>query len=242
LSVYMNNGLLTPRQVLQALDDFMRGKFGWGIFNKVYSEISGEEIQKVNLNSIEGFIRQIIGWREWMKGLYDNIYAQDLRQYNFWNNNKSLPDYFYSKSGFDELATSNFPLWQSLQNLYDYSYNHHIERLMIFSNWFMLNEYDPQQCFDWFMEMYIDAYDWVMVGNVIGMGLYADGGIFATKPYICGGNYIKKMSDYPDSKIWDPIWTDLFWQFLLKHKDFFATNPRLNMLIVARLKRDLTKG
>jgi deoxyribodipyrimidine photolyase-related protein len=82
--------------------------------------------------------------------------------------------------------------------------------------------------------MFIDSYDWVMVANVYGMGLFADGGIFATKPYISGGNYLKKMSDYPDHKIWESIWTDKFWNFLLKHEEFFKTNPRLSMLISSK--------
>ena len=105
---------------------------------------------------------------------------------------------------------------------------------MVIANWCTLNEYNPRQVFDWFVEMYVDSADWVMVANVLGMGIFADGGIFATKPYISGGNYIKKMSDYKDVKIWEPIWTDKFWAFLFKHETYFAKNPRLNMLIKSK--------
>jgi deoxyribodipyrimidine photolyase-related protein len=100
-----------------------------------------------------------------------------------------------------------------------------------------LNEYDPVECFDWFMTMFIDSYEWVMVANVFGMGLYADGGIFATKPYVAGGNYLKKMSDYQSGKgeqDWEKIWTNKFWYFILKHEKVFSTNPRMAMLITSR--------
>jgi deoxyribodipyrimidine photolyase-related protein len=108
---------------------------------------------------------------------------------------------------------------------------------MIIANWCLLNEYAPKEVFNWFVEMYVDSADWVMVANVLGMGIFADGGIFATKPYLSGGNYIKKMSDYPNSNKWEPIWTEKFWNFLSKNKEYFKTNPRMNMLILAQDKK-----
>lgn len=208
ISPLLNNGLLTPKEVI----DWVMTK------------------TEVPDNSREGFIRQIIGWREWVNLLYWNVYDNDLSKYNFFKHDKALPEYFWDQSKLEEIK-DNTPLYNALNNVFDYAYCHHIERLMIISNWMVLNEYDPLECYKWFMTMFIDSYDWVMVANVMGMGLFADGGVFATKPYISGGNYIKKMSDYIDHKVWEPVWTDLFWKFLFKHEEFFKTNPRLAMLI-----------
>ena len=186
-------------------------------------------------NSKEGFIRQVIGWREWMNCLYWNVYQDDLKQYNNFKASNPLPGYFWNEELLEEIS-DNTPLYNALKKVFKYSYNHHIERLMIIANWMTLNEYDPVECYNWFMTMYIDSYSWVMVGNVFGMGLYADGGIFSTKPYISGGNYLKKMSDYKDWANWEKQWTDKFWYFLLRNKDELKSNPRLNMLISSKLK------
>ncbi len=105
-----------------------------------------------------------------------------------------------------------------------------IERLMILGNFMLLCEFDPDEVYKWFMELFIDAYDWVMVPNVYGMCMFADGGTFATKPYIGGANYIKKMSNYPNGE-WQETWDGMFWRFVIKHKDFFSTNPRTAMLV-----------
>jgi deoxyribodipyrimidine photolyase-related protein len=214
ISPLLNNGLLTPQEVIDWV------------------------VSKNNIpdNSREGFIRQIIGWREWVNQLYWNVYDEDLGKYNFFKHTKPLPGYFWDQSKLIEIK-DNTPLYNALNNVFDYAYCHHIERLMVLANWMVLNEYDPIECYNWFMVMFIDSYDWVMVANVMGMGLFADGGVFATKPYISGGNYLKKMSDYSDHKVWEPIWTDLFWRFLFKHEEFFKTNPRLAMLISTKKKK-----
>ncbi|MEX0597599.1 MAG: cryptochrome/photolyase family protein [Candidatus Paceibacterota bacterium] len=229
ISPYLNNGLLTPRQVLNRLFD-----------NKNIPIVE-------NINSIEGFVRQLIGWREWVKGLYDHVYQENLCQYNFWNHTTSLPHYFYNPESpgspeSTELLHDNEPLKDALSKAHKLAYNHHIERLMIISNWCLLNEYAPKEVFNWFVEMYVDSADWVMVANVLGMGIFADGGIFATKPYLSGGNYIKKMSDYPNSKKWEPVWTEKFWNFLSKNKEYFKTNPRMNMLLSLQEKKDSDKN
>jgi deoxyribodipyrimidine photolyase-related protein len=215
ISPLLNNGLLTPSYALARL-------------NKYTSE--NPDLLKNSFNSIEGFIRQIIGWREFMWGLYKYVYSSDLTQYNFFDHNKDLPEYFYFKNLSD---LQNTPLKDAVEKTENYAYNHHIERLMILGNWMTLSEYDPKQCYKWFIEMYIDAYDWVMVGNVYGMGLFADGGIFATKPYISSANYIRKMSHYGVKKPgdWGEIWDTKFWNFLLKHETLFLKNPRMSMLI-----------
>jgi deoxyribodipyrimidine photolyase-related protein len=216
ISPLLNNGLLTPQEVID-----------WVLTKKNIPD-----------NSIEGFIRQIIGWREWVNLLYWNVYDEDITNYNFFKHTKKLPDYFWDQTKLESIK-DNTPLYNALKNVFEYGYCHHIERLMVISNWMVLNEYEPNDCYNWFMTMFIDSYNWVMVANVMGMGLYADGGIFATKPYVAGGNYLKKMSDYTDHKNWESTWTDLFWTFLLKHEDFFKTNPRLAMLISGRKSRVL---
>jgi deoxyribodipyrimidine photolyase-related protein len=216
ISPLLNNGMLTPQEVVD-----------WVLSNKN---------NNVPDNAREGFIRQIIGWREWVNVLYWHVYQQDLSQYNFFKHSKPLPQYFWDKDKLSEIK-DNTPLYNALNNVFQYAYCHHIERLMVISNWMVLNEYDPMECYNWFMAMFIDSYNWVMVPNIMGMGLFADGGIFATKPYVSGGNYLKNMSDYKDHKNWESTWTDLFWKFLLKHEEFFKKNPRMSMLISGYKKR-----
>jgi len=245
LSTLLNNGLLTPQKVIA---DILQ--------------------TPAPINSIEGIIRQIIGWREWIKGLYDNLYDENFLNLNYFKASNNLPEYFYKPSqvfqdslpenidnfqinnsndsylnkNFENKSTtqnqldSNLPLKFVLNKVEKIAYAHHIERLMILANWMTLNEYKPNQCYTWFLEMFVDSAEWVMVPNVMGMGLYADGGIFATKPYVSGGNYIKKMSDFPLDKNsdWEKIWTDKFWDFLLKHSQTFEKNPRMAMLIKTR--------
>ena len=101
---------------------------------------------------------------------------------------------------------------------------------MVLGNFMLLCEFDPNEVYRWFMELFIDAYDWVMVPNVYGMSQFADGGLFATKPYIGGSNYIRKMSDYPKGD-WTATWDGLFWRFISLHQDFFLKNPRLSMMV-----------
>ncbi|MBL7812675.1 MAG: cryptochrome/photolyase family protein [Bacteroidetes bacterium] len=204
LTPMLNTGLLTPMQVVNAA-------------LKVADE------NKIPLNSQEGFIRQITGWREFIRGVYLYKGVQERTQ-NFWNFHKPLSASFYNGT------TGIEPVDQSIKKLLRTSYNHHIERLMVIGNFMLLCEYHPDAVYRWFMEMYIDAYDWVMVPNVYGMSQFADGGIMSTKPYISGSSYILKMSHFKKGR-WCEIWDALFWQFMHTHRDFFLSNPRLGMLI-----------
>jgi deoxyribodipyrimidine photolyase-related protein len=111
---------------------------------------------------------------------------------------------------------------------------------MIVGNFMLLCEFDPDEVYRWFMELFIDSYDWVMVPNVYGMSQFADGGLMSTKPYISGSNYIVKMSDYKKGE-WCTIWDALFWNFMDKQRDFFLKNPRMRMLISSFDKMDATK-
>jgi deoxyribodipyrimidine photolyase-related protein len=175
------------------------------------------------LNSVEGFIRQMVGWREFVQLLYRKIGTQQ-RKTNYWGFTNEMPAAFYDGS------TGLAPIDQSIHKLLKTGYNHHIERLMVLGNFMLLCEIKPDAVYRWFMEMYIDAYDWVMVPNVYGMSQFSDGGLMTTKPYICGSNYILKMSDYPKGP-WQEIWDGLFWRFLDKQRLTFKKNPRWAMLI-----------
>lgn len=185
------------------------------------------------INSIEGFIRQIIGWREFVQLLYDKIGSRQ-RTTNYWAFSRPMPAVFYTGE------TGILPVDNAIQRLLKTGYNHHIERLMVLGNFMLLCEIHPDAVYQWFMEMYIDAYDWVMVPNVYGMSQFSDGGRMTTKPYICGSNYIMKMSDYPKGE-WQAIWDGLFWRFLDKQRSTFSKNPRWAMLISTWDKMPLEK-
>ena len=204
LTPMMNTGLLTPQFVL---DEAL--KFG--------------KENGVPLNSLEGFIRQIMGWREFIRGVYEAVGSKE-RTTNFWGFERKIPASFYDGT------TGIPPVDDTIKMLLKTGYNHHIERLMVLGNFMVLCEFHPDEVYRWFMEMYIDSYDWVMVTNVYGMSQFADGGLMATKPYISGSNYLMKMSDYKKGD-WQKTWDGLFWRFMHVHRDFFLKNPRLGMLV-----------
>ncbi|MCB0751302.1 MAG: cryptochrome/photolyase family protein, partial [Ignavibacteriae bacterium] len=141
------------------------------------------------------------------------------RNSNFWNNQRKVPESFYTAT------TGIEPIDATIKKLLETGYNHHIERLMLLGNFLLLCEINPNDVYTWFMEMYIDAYDWVMVPNVYGMSQFADGGLMSTKPYISSSNYVKKMSNYKSGE-WTKIWDALFWNFINKHQKYFANNNR----------------
>lgn len=204
LSPLMNVGLIEPSEVI----------------NRALLFSQQEDIP---INSIEGFVRQIIGWREFIRGMY-LCKGRYSRTRNFWQFDRKIPPSFYDGT------TGIEPIDETIKKVLQTGYCHHIERLMILGNFMLLCEFDPDEVYRWFMELFIDAYDWVMVPNVYGMCLFADGGTFATKPYISGSNYIKKMSDYPKGE-WQEIWDGVFWRFVMKHQDFFSSNPRTSMMV-----------
>ena len=204
LSPLINIGLLTPQQVLE-------------------ETLHHAKRAAIPINSLEGFIRQIIGWREFIYQVYARAGSKQ-RTRNYWGFTRKIPTPFYKGT------TGIVPLDDAIQKLQQTGYNHHIERLMIIGNFMLLCEFDPDQVYQWFMEMYVDAYDWVMVPNVYGMTQFADGGMMTTKPYISGSNYILKMSNYPKGE-WQAIWDGLFWRFMHVHQSFFLQNPRLGMLV-----------
>lgn len=206
LSPYLNNGLLVPDEVLEAV-------------------IASYHNQAAPLASVEGYIRQLMGWREFIRGMY--------RNFNFGGNHfelqGKLSKHWYTGN------TGIPPLDDSIKKLLEEAYNHHIERLMIIGNLMLLCEIHPREVYTWFMEMYIDSADWVMAPNVFGMSQFADGGLFATKPYIAGSNYLRKMSHYPRGEWCDTV-DGLYWRFIEKHQETFARNPRMSMMLATLRK------
>ena len=209
LSPLLNIGLLTPKKVLEQV-------------------LLADEHNRIPINSLEGFIRQIIGWREFIRGVYIFI-GEKQRKSNFWNCSNKLPKAFYDGT------TGVEPVDTIIKRVVRHSYCHHIERLMILGNFMLLCEIHPNEVYRWFMELFIDAFDWVMVPNVYGMSQYADGGLITSKPYISSSNYIKKMSDFGRGP-WCDIWDALFWRFIQKHEKVFADNARMRVMTF-QLKR-----
>lgn len=187
----------------------------------------------IPLNSIEGFVRQVLGWREFIRAVYVREGSRQ-RTTNYWRFSRKIPPAFWNGT------TGIAPLDIVIRKVLRTGYCHHIERLMVLGNFMLLCEFDPDEVYRWFMEMFVDAYDWVMAPNVYGMTQYADGGLMTTKPYISGSNYLLKMSDFEKGD-WQTVWDGLFWRFLHVHRDFFLQNPRLGMLVKTFDKMDAAK-
>jgi deoxyribodipyrimidine photolyase-related protein len=208
----LNIGLLTPRYVID-------------------TTLAYAATHNVPIASLEGFVRQIIGWREFIRASYE-VDGRMMRGKNFFLHTRTLtPKWWQGTTGI-------VPLDTMIGRALAYGYTHHIERLMVAGNLMLLSGLHPDEVYRWFMGLYIDAYDWVMVPNVYGMSQFADGGSFATKPYISGAAYIKKMSNYPKGD-WEAIWTALYWNFIATHKNVFLQNHRLSMM--PRLLEKMTK-
>jgi len=172
------------------------------------------------MNSLEGFLRQIIGWREFIRSMYQ-LYPE-MKEENFFEVDNKIPKEFYSgKTGLP-------PVDYAINHAKENAYCHHIERLMVLSNTMLLLEVDPEEVYDWFMEMFIDSYEWVMAPNVYGMGQYAWPEMM-TKPYISSSNYINKMSHY-EAGDWEEKWDGLYWNFILEHEDKISDINRMGFM------------
>jgi deoxyribodipyrimidine photolyase-related protein len=204
LSAPLNVGLLTPKKII----------------DKVLAEHSRKPIP---LNSLEGFVRQVIGWREYFRVIYKRESVRQ-RTTNFFNFDRKIPESFWTGE------TGILPVDDSIDRVLENAYGHHIERLMVLGNIMLLCEFDPNEVYRWFMELFIDSYDWVMVPNVYGMSQFADGGLITTKPYISSSNYIRNMSDYEDDA-WCQTWDGLYWSFIDKHKELLKENARMGLMI-----------
>lgn len=214
LTPMLNVGLLTPEYV-------------------VSETVTFAEANKIPINSVEGFVRQIIGWREFMRATYDDL-GVAMRTTNHWQHNRPMPSSFY------DATTGILPVDNTVKRILETGYCHHIERLMILGGFMFLCEIDPDDIYTWFMEMFIDSYDWVMVPNVYAMSQNADGGNITTKPYFSGSNYVIKMSHYKKGE-WSEIWDALFWRWIIKNSDQLKGNHRWAMMVRNAEKMDNTR-
>lgn len=223
LSSCLNLKLLNPREVIQrALDSY--------------------KSNALDLATVEGFIRQIIGWREFVRGVY-YLDMPQMAAANFYQHQRQLPDWYWS--GDTHMNCMKDTIGQTLK----YGYAHHIQRLMVTGNFALLAEILPQQVSDWYLAVYIDAIEWVELPNVMGMALFANGGRFTSKPYIASGAYIKRMSNYCHGCQYKPEiqfgenacpMTTLYWNFLMKHQHALEKNPRTRLMTanLARISDD----
>ncbi len=215
----LNIGLISPRHVLERA-------------------LAVAERTDVPLPSLEGFVRQIIGWREYMRATYV-VHGRQMRSTNALQHARPLAEGWWTAS------TGLAPVDHVVGQVLEHGYAHHIERLMVLGNAMCLLRTDPHEVYEWFMEMFVDAYDWVMVPNTYAMSQFAAGASITTKPYVSGSNYLKKMSDYaqagwaqPDGADWIADWNALYWTFVRDHRDVFASNPRSKMMATMYDKLD----
>ncbi|QDT05022.1 Deoxyribodipyrimidine photo-lyase-related protein [Rubripirellula lacrimiformis] len=211
LTPSLNIGLLTPEDVVSATTKYAAAN-------------------DVPINSVEGFLRQVIGWREFMRATYDDL-GVPMRTTNHWNHHRPMPNCFYDGT------TGVAPIDDTIRRLLKTGYCHHIERLMVLGGFMFLCEIDPDDIYTWFMEMFVDSYDWVMVPNVYAMSQNADGGSITTKPYFSGSSYIRKMSHYKKAP-WCDVWDGLYWRWIWNHVDDLAKNPRWAMMCAMAKKMD----
>lgn len=198
--------------------------------------------KKATLESTEGFIRQIIGWREFVHQVYKANMPQ-YKKHNFFHFKTPLPDFYWDAN------TKMHCIKESVKPVIEDGINHHIQRLMVTGNFAVLAEIDPSEVNDWYQFAYMDGLDWVTTPNVLGLSLYADGGMIATKPYVSSAGYIQKMSNYCKSCPYNPKtaveedscpFNSLYWHFIDKHKEKFESNPRMAMMVQLWNKRNKT--
>ncbi|MFY9916443.1 MAG: cryptochrome/photolyase family protein [Nocardioidaceae bacterium] len=204
LSPLLNIGLLDPSDVVRAA-------------------LTHADDNDIPLPSIEGFIRQVIGWREYMRATY-LIFGRSMRSRNALALSRSLPPGWWSGT------TGLGPVDTVIGRVEHTAYAHHIERLMVLGNAMLLLRVDPDEVYRWFMTVFIDAYDWVMVPNVYAMSQFAAGELITTKPYVSASSYLRRMSDFPGGD-WCAAWDALYWQFVSDYRDMFLDNRRSAMMV-----------
>ncbi|QFS82075.1 Deoxyribodipyrimidine photo-lyase-related protein [Roseivivax sp. THAF40] len=223
ISGYMNIGLLDPREVCEAVEEAWR---------------AGD----APINAVEGFIRQVIGWREYMRAIYFRE-GPDYPSRNWLNHQRKLPPLYWGAE------TKMRCLSKAVEETREEAYAHHIQRLMVTGNFALLAGIDPAEVEEWYMRVYFDAFEWVTAPNTVGMSQFADGGVIASKPYVSSGNYIDKMSDYCGDCAYSVKkktgegacpFNLLYWHFMDRHRDKFAKNPRMAQMYATwdRMKDD----
>lgn len=204
LSVTLNAGLLNPVEVIRRA-------------------IAHYEQKQLPMQSIEGFVRQVLGWREYMRGVYVDRQVSLRTSNSFGHNRRLTNDWYYGTTGI-------VPVDDVIKKVIARGYAHHVERLMLLGNIMLLSDFHPNEVYRWFMEMFVDSYDWILVPNVYGMSQYADGGSMSSKPFVSSSNYILKMSHY-DRDDWCDIWDGLYWRFIDKNMERFSKNPRMSQVV-----------
>ncbi|WP_372804883.1 cryptochrome/photolyase family protein [Loktanella salsilacus] len=224
VGLYINAGLLDPMEVCEAVEA------AW-------------QAGDAPINAAEGFIRQIIGWREYVRGIYF-LEGPDYTQRNGLKHTRDLPAVYWGGATFMRCMK------QSVAQTKEEAYAHHIQRLMVTGNFALLAGIAPAQVHEWYLAVYADAYEWVEAPNVIGMSQFADGGIIASKPYVSSGNYINKMSDYCGGCAYKVAqktgkqacpFNLLYWHFLDRHRDLFKGNPRMGNMYAVWDRMDAAK-
>jgi len=209
LSPMLNIGLLQPQEVVEAVLDFC-----------------ATTKKQVPIESLEGFIRQIIGWREYTRGVYE-VQGAKMQTMNSMANHRQLTAAWY------EGTTGIKPVDDVIRKVTDFGYAHQAERLMVVGNFMLLCDIHPSEVHKWFMSFFIDAFDWAVVPSVYGVSQLADGGLMTTKPHISASNRILTMSSY-EKEPWCDIWDGLFWRFVDSHRIMLKKNPRLGGLLISR--------
>ncbi|WP_029897054.1 cryptochrome/photolyase family protein [Desulfohalovibrio reitneri] len=212
LSPALNTGLLPPAEVV---------------------ERTLERGRDAPMNCLEGFLRQVMGWREYVRAMY-RVEGENQRAANALGHHRPMPRAFYDGT------TGLPPVDLAVAKLRRRAYTHHIERLMVLGNAMLLCEIDPGEVYRWFLELHIDGFDWVMVPNVYAMSQYADGGGMTTKPYCSSSNYLRKMGRYPRGE-WETAWDGLYWRFVRRHRKLFESTPRLKAMPAALDRMDQGK-
>lgn len=228
ISPLLNIGLITPSDIVKMTLDHMSKN-------------------KTPIASVEGFIRQVIGWREFIRLMYVVNYNKMIQ-----------PNYFGHKTKLDKKVWYDWPAKSTgfefiddmIVKAHETAYLHHIERLMYIGNWFLLNRIKPSECYDWFMTFFIDAYNWVMTANVYAMSQYSSGRLMMTRPYFSSSSYISKMSNYKKNKLntfifdkteywWNEIWDALYWQFIADNRDKFKSNYSISSQVAFYNKKSM---
>lgn len=224
LSAYLNIGLLLPREVCAAAEQAYR---------------QGQ----APLNAVEGFIRQILGWREFIRGIYWHL-MPTYADKNVLHATRPLPQYYWAQH------TNMHCLSQAVKHTQQYAYSHHIQRLMITGNFALLAGLDVKEVCNWYLLVYADAYDWVELPNTLGMALHADGGIVGSKPYATSGKYIHRMSNFCTTCYYDVKrsvgdracpFNSLYWRFIHQHLSLWEKNPRMRTIAAAWRRMDVTQ-
>ncbi|WP_341707797.1 cryptochrome/photolyase family protein [Halopseudomonas sp.] len=213
IAAALNIGLLDPRRVcLDVQADWQAGL--------------------IPLNAAEGLIRQILGWREYVRGIYW-LMMPDYAERNAFGNQRSLPEFYWTGK------TRMRCMQQAIGQTLEHAYAHHIQRLMVTGNFALLAGIEPKQICDWYLAVYMDAFDWVELPNTLGMVMHADGGFLGSKPYCASGQYIKRMSNYCSGcsyKVSEQTgaracpFNALYWHFIIRHREQLSSNPRMGLV------------